>query len=164
MLETLCFDLNVESPHKLLFELLKSLGAEHNKRLRNAAWTFINDAGATTVGLKFPAKVLSGAAVYAAAKHCEYLGEREAAQFKDDAKSGKPWWSAHHLELREIRRCCNAMAELYEAEPVRGGDTPGKEMLTGDVDGVGDAGIYQRLRTPSQGPEDDAPKRLKRKR
>ncbi|KAL9082926.1 MAG: hypothetical protein Q9159_006082 [Coniocarpon cinnabarinum] len=184
MLETLCFDLHVESPHRILFDTLKSLGAEHHKRLRNAAWAFVNDAGATTLGLRFHAKTIAASAIYAAAKHCEHQGETEGVRFKDDARTGRPWWSAHGVELREIRRCCNAMADLYEAEPIRAGGTPGRDVATGELlmgeverdagskengaNGAingdeGTQGLYKRLRTPSQGPEDDAPTRLKRR-
>ena len=166
MLETLCFDLHVESPHRLLFDLLKSLGAEHNKRLRNAAWAFVNDAGATTLGLRFHSKTIAASAIYAAAKHSEYLGDTEGVRFKDDARTGKPWWSAHGIELRDIRRCCNVMADMYEAEPVRAGDTPGREQIIGELDGKDEAhedSMYRRLRTPSQGPEDQAPTRAKRR-
>ena len=171
-LEKLCFDLTVESPHRLMFDLLKSLGAEHNKLLRNTAWTFINDSGQTSLGLRFPARIIAGAAVYAAAKHCEHIDEGEGVRFKDDHKTGKPWWSAHHLELKDIRHCCNALADLYDSDPRKRGTTPPSSGLDGGqssssmpqgFDGVDD-GLYSRLRTPSSGPEELAPTRLPRQR
>ena len=168
-LETLCFDLTVESPHRLLFDLLKNLGAEHHKRLRNAAWAFLTDAGVTTLGLRFHARVIAGAAVYTAAKHCEYIGEGEGARFPDDRRTGKPWWEAHHLALKDIRRCCNVMAELYELDPENGspqgrdslwgGEEANKEDAARSIEGSGE-NIYVRLRTHSNGPEEEAPTRV----
>lgn len=174
-LETLCFDLTVESPHRLLFDLLRNLGAEHHKRLRNAAWAFVNDAGVTSLGLRFSARVVAGAAIYTAAKHCEHVGEGEGTRFHDDRRTGKPWWTAHHLALKDIRRCCNAMADLYESDADKHVSTVDRDGLSGSEEASkeetapqsldwSDENIYSRLRTPSNGPEEEAPTRAIKKR
>ncbi|ORY16236.1 hypothetical protein BCR34DRAFT_597794 [Clohesyomyces aquaticus] len=43
LLETICFDLSIETPYKTMYEMLKYCGMEHNKRLRNASRAFLHD-------------------------------------------------------------------------------------------------------------------------
>ena len=71
LLEALCFDMTVESPHKALFDTLKMLGVEGNKRLRNASWAFVNDSCLTTLCLRQRAPVIAAAAVWCGARHCD---------------------------------------------------------------------------------------------
>ncbi|KAF4306946.1 putative cyclin protein [Botryosphaeria dothidea] len=126
LLETICFDLTIESPHKLLFDMLVYHGVEHNKRLRNAAWSFINDSNLTQLCLLFPSRTIAAAALYCGARLCEVAFEDE---------EGKPWWEIQHVKLRDIRRACNYMANIYEnVPPQKGGES-----------------IYVGLRTPEDG-------------
>ncbi|MCJ1394005.1 hypothetical protein MMC18_006882 [Xylographa bjoerkii] len=129
LLEAVCFDLSLEPPYKTLFELLCFFGEENNKRLRNAAWAFVNDSCLTMLCLLFSSRAIAASALYAAARHCE-------VKFLDDAE-GRPWWEIVGVELRSIRRACNYMAGIYENTPLRNG---------------GDGGsIYER--TPEDGDE-----------
>ncbi|MCJ1377127.1 hypothetical protein MMC17_000219 [Xylographa soralifera] len=129
LLEAVCFDLSLEPPYKTLFELLCFFGEENNKRLRNAAWAFVNDSCLTMLCLLFSSRAIAASALYAAARHCE-------VRFLDDA-DGRPWWEIVGVELRSIRRACNYMAGIYENTPLRNG---------------GDGGsIYER--TPEDGDE-----------
>ena len=128
LLEANCFDLSLEPPYKTLFEFLLFFGEENNKRLRNAAWAFVNDSCLTMLCLLFPSRTIAASALYAAAKHCGVL-------FADD-EQGRPWWEAVGVELKSIRRAVNYMAGIYENSPLRGG-----------VEG----GIYER--TPEDGDE-----------
>ncbi|RMX98806.1 hypothetical protein D0867_12316, partial [Hortaea werneckii] len=59
LLETLCFDLTVESPHRQLFDMLKYYGVEHNKRLRNAAWAFVTDSNNTQLCLLHSSRTIA---------------------------------------------------------------------------------------------------------
>lgn len=136
LLEAICFDLNLEPPYKALFELLVYFGEENNKRLRNAAWAFVNDSYLTMLCLLFSSKTIAASALYAAAKHC-------AVGFPDDA-SGKAWWNVLGVELKNIRKVCNTMADMYESAPSKG---------------ARDSGIYER--TPEDGDEADAKTREK---
>ena len=153
MLEALCFDLTVDSPHRLVWELLKSLGAEHNKKLRAAAWSFLNDSCMTQLCLQFRARTIAAAAVYAAAKFCG-----DDTKFPDD-DYGRPWWEARGVDIRDIRGACNAMTDLYEHDP-----TKFKTAASENADGEGIQSIYVGLRSPIDGDEDDAKTRLRRAR
>jgi protein BUR2 len=52
-----------------------------------------------------------------------------------DEDDGKPWWEIQHVKLRDIRKACNLMADLYEKSPDKDGDT----------------NMYAGLRTPDDG-------------
>jgi len=130
LLETLCFDLTVESPHKILFELLKDLGVEHNKKLRNAAWAFVNDSSLTMLCLLLPARTIAASAVYGAMRFC---GEDAMSFFPDD-EQGRSWWDVQKVKLEDIKRAVTYMADLYENKHASG-----------------DASIYTGLRTPEHG-------------
>lgn len=136
LLEAICFDLSLEPPYKTLFELLVFFGEENNKRLRNAAWAFVNDSCLTMLCLLFPSRTIAASALYAAAKHCD-------VSFPDD-EYGRPWWDVAGVELRSIRKACNFMAGVYENTPLRGGR---------------DGGVYER--TPNEGDEANAKTRRK---
>ena len=136
LLEAISFDLSLDPPYKTLFELLVFFGEETNKRLRNAAWAFVNDSCLTMLCLLFPSRTIAASALYAAAKHCDVT-------FPDDVY-GRPWWDVAGIELRSIRKACNFMAGVYENTPLRGGR---------------DGGIYER--TPEDGDEANAKTRRK---
>lgn len=131
LLEAICFDLSLEPPYTTLFELLVHFGEENNKRLRNAAWAFVNDSCLTMLCLLFPSRTIAASALYAAAKHCN-------VSFPDD-EHGRAWWDVVGVDLNRIRKACNFMASVYENTPLRGGR---------------DGGIYER--TPEDGDEGDA--------
>lgn len=139
LLEALCFDLSLEPPYKKLFEFLIFLGEENNKRLRNAAWAFVNDSYLTTICLIFPSRTVAASALYAAAKHCD-------VNFPDD-EFGTPWWESLGVELKNIRKACNFMAGMYETT-----------ILKASRDGR----ICER--TPEDGDEDLAKTRYKHER
>ncbi|KAK0251301.1 hypothetical protein LTS16_018030 [Friedmanniomyces endolithicus] len=106
MLETLCFDLTVESPHRQLFDLLKCYGVEHNKRVRNAAWAFITDGNNTQLCLLISSRTIAVAGVYAA---CRSYG----VTLPDDDK-GRPWWEVQGVRLKDVRRAMEFMEAGYE--------------------------------------------------
>jgi len=114
LLESLCFDLTLDSPYKTLFDLLLYFGEGNNKRLRNAAWAFVNDSCLTMLCLLFSSRTIAASALYAAARHCDI-------RFADDAE-GRPWWEVAGVELRSVRKACNYMAGVYENTPLRSGE------------------------------------------
>ncbi|GAB1729642.1 hypothetical protein NU195Hw_g869t1 [Hortaea werneckii] len=107
LLETLCFDLTVESPHRQLFDMLKYYGVEHNKRLRNAAWAFVTDSNNTQLCLLHSSRTIAVAGMYAACRYCEI-------QLPDDNK-GRPWWATQHVRLKDVRRAVDYMCANYES-------------------------------------------------
>ncbi|QDS75552.1 hypothetical protein FKW77_005667 [Venturia effusa] len=137
LLENLCFDLTIESPYKILFNYLQYYNVQQHKRLRDSAWSFINDSNQTQLCLLFTSKIIAGAALYCGAKH---VGQK----FEDH--KGRPWWEVQQLSLMEIRKACNYMADFYTDAP--GGLKPGSES------------IYVGLRFPLDGNEGEHSTRL----
>jgi len=135
LLEVICFDLSLEPPYKTLYDLLVLFQEENNKKLRNAAWAFINDSCLTTLCLLFPSRTIATSALYAAAR---YAG----VAFPDDQQE-RPWWEVIGVDIGDIRRACNYMAEIYEGAPTK----PGRE-----------SGLYDR--TPETGDDCDDRTRL----
>lgn len=136
-MENLCFDLTIESPYKILFDYLRYYKVEQHKRLRDSAWSFINDSNQTQLCLLFTSKTIAGAALYCGAKH-------SGQKFEDER--GRPWWEVQQLSLMEIRKACNYMADFYTDAP--GGLKPGSES------------IYVGLRSPLEGNEGEHSTRL----
>ncbi|MCJ1361023.1 hypothetical protein MMC16_000119 [Acarospora aff. strigata] len=128
LLEALCFDLSLEPPYNTLFDFLVYFGEGNNRKLRNAAWAFVNDSNLTMLCLLFTSRTVAAAAIYAAAKHC-------GVSFPDDPQ-GRPWWDILGVKLRSVRKACNYMAGVYENSPLKNGDG---------------GGMYQR--TPEDGDE-----------
>ncbi|KAL8746379.1 MAG: hypothetical protein Q9190_001588 [Brigantiaea leucoxantha] len=113
LLEAVCFDLALEPPYKALFHFLKRFKKEEDKKLRNAAWAFINDSYLTTLCLRFPSRTIAASALYAAAKHCHVL-------IPDD-RQGRPWWNTVSVDIKSIKQACNRLAEIYEHVPPKDG-------------------------------------------
>jgi protein BUR2 len=68
LLEALCFDLDVESPYKTMYDMMKYYGVEHNKKLRNSAWAFLSDSTSTQMCLLFTSRTIAAASLYAGAR------------------------------------------------------------------------------------------------
>lgn len=141
MLETLCFDLTVESPHRQLFNILKYNGLEHNKRLRNAAWGFVTDSNNTQLCLLYSSRTIAVGSIYAACKYCD-------VQLPDDAK-GRPWWEAQYVKLKDIRKALEYMLANYDpaANKINGIAASGSQDDNGS--------IYAGLSTPHDETVDD---------
>lgn len=110
LLEALCFDLQLEQPYRLLYGMICFFGVNEIKPLRNAAWAFINDSMYTILALQFPPRVIAAAALYVAAKLSD-------VSFNDDGE-GRSWWEQVSVDISEMRRACNRMAQLYEKQSV----------------------------------------------
>jgi protein BUR2 len=119
MLEILCFDLTIESPYKVLYEIIKTQGVVHHKTLRDTAWSFLNDSGMTQLCLLFPTRTIACAALYCGAK-------KAGVEFEDD-KRGRPWWERHSVSGRDLRRAYNHMATFFGDAPLK----PGQENIYG---------------------------------
>jgi protein BUR2 len=114
MLESLCFDLSVESPYQVMYNMLKYYGLEHDKTLRNGAWAFLSDSCLTECCLLFTARTIAAASVYA--------GTRLAGIELPPDDKGRPWWEVQHVKLRDIRRACELMADIYEQGAMDGSE------------------------------------------
>ncbi|KAF2199858.1 cyclin-like protein [Delitschia confertaspora ATCC 74209] len=136
ILEVICFDLTVDSPYKIMYEMLKYYGVEHDKRLRNASWAFLNDSSMTQLCLLFSSRTIAAASLYCGARMAE-------VEFPDE--DGKPWWEIQLVKIRDIRRACNIMVDIYEHVPPKDGERS----------------IYVGLRTPEDADPLDAQTRLR---
>lgn len=148
LLEKLCFDLTIESPHRQLFEMLKWYGIEHNKKLRNAAWAFVSDAVSTQLCLLCNSRTIAVAALYNACKYSEI-------QLPDDAR-GRPWWEAQHVRLSDVRKAVEFMATSFEESAGKGPSTATANGNPAPPASDGGGSIYVGLATPSaNGTQDD---------
>lgn len=106
MLEYLCFDLQLESPYRILWDYSLFLGVPDNRPLRHAAYAFLNDSTYTVLCLQFSPRVIAAAALYAAARHSQVA-------FPDDAR-GRPWWDQIDVQFDDLLRACKLIVKIYE--------------------------------------------------
>jgi protein BUR2 len=104
LLESICFDVSVEVPYNHLLNYTAMLGVQ-TRQLMRTAWTFLNDAQLTMLCILYPPRTIAAAALYCAAKHCNI-------EFPD--QDDKPWWDVIGVKIKEIKKCCNYMALVYE--------------------------------------------------
>nr|OQO26741.1 hypothetical protein B0A51_07720 [Rachicladosporium sp. CCFEE 5018] len=135
MLEVLCFDLTVESPHRQLFDMLKYYGQQHNKPFRNASWAFVSDSANTMLCLLCSSRTIAAAAFYNACRVTD-------VQIPDD-KMGRPWWEGAQVKIGDVRMALEYMRTHYvEANGANGKNGQGVDG------GEGDRSIYAGLSTP----------------
>lgn len=106
MLEYLCFDLQLESPYRILWDYSLFLNVGDNRPLRHAAYAFLNDSTYTVLCLQFQPRVIVAAGLYAAARHCKVA-------FPDDAE-GRPWWDQIDVRIEDLVRACQLIVKIYE--------------------------------------------------
>ena len=106
LLEALCFDLQLEQPYRILLDFLRYYDVQANKQLRNTSWAFVNDSLVTTMCLQLPPSAIAGSALY--------MGVRFAGTSLPDDDRGRPWWEQLGLDVQDIQKGCNLMAEVYE--------------------------------------------------
>jgi hypothetical protein len=110
MLEALTFDLFVENPYQRLYEHLNALDAVHNKRLRESAWAFCNDACLTVLPLLMEARDISVAAVFFAST---------VTQSPIPDQNGEPWWRALRGDEEVMMRAVGLITDFYSENPLR---------------------------------------------
>lgn len=155
VLETLCFDLTVESPHRQLFDMMKWFGIEHNKKLRNAAWSFVTDINNTPLCLMVSSRSIAVASIYAALRHC---GET----IHDS--NGRPWWESQNVRLKDILTVVTHLVQNYDPASNKidgvGVHTQGAEsgsalyvgLANGAAENVDDTRLNTEQGTGSQSP------------
>lgn len=106
LLEALCFDLQLEQPHRILLDLMRFHDIQENKQLRNASWAFVNDSLITTLCLQSSPRVIASCALF--------MGIKVAGVALADDERGRSWWEQLGIDLRDIQKGCNLLAEVYE--------------------------------------------------
>ncbi|TVY82862.1 Cyclin pch1 [Lachnellula suecica] len=143
MLEFLTFDLIVESPHNIFYGFLHQLRIEENKKIRNSAWAFLNDACHTTMCLQLPAKDMAIGAIYFAAKvHSEAL---------PDDGSGNPWWETIGGTAKKIVKAVGIMHDFYTDNPMKKPDSAYDQSPLNEED------IHRSRRRADVGSSEDTP-------
>ncbi|KAI0485198.1 cyclin-like protein [Xylariaceae sp. FL0804] len=110
MLENLTFDLMVDNPHSKLYEFLGKLGVIHNKSLRNAAWTFCNDACMTPLPLLMEAHDIAVASIFFSSTYT-----RQELEDVD----GQAWWKSLRGNEEKCVKAIRVMKEFYTENPLR---------------------------------------------
>ncbi|KAK4150750.1 WD40-repeat-containing domain protein [Chaetomidium leptoderma] len=110
MLETLTFDLMVDSPYQRLFDYVNQLELRHNKPVRDAAWAFCNDACLTVLPLMLNARDMAIAAIFFATS---------ISHEKIDDVKGEPWWQFLKGSETTTVRAAELMTEFYKENPLR---------------------------------------------
>lgn len=110
MLETLTFDLMVDNPYQRLFDHLRRLNLAHNKRIREAAWSFCNDSCLTALPLLMEARDLSISAIFFATS---------VTQEKVDDVDGEAWWKSLRANEDLVIKAVDIMADFYTENPLR---------------------------------------------
>ncbi|KIW10357.1 hypothetical protein PV08_11319 [Exophiala spinifera] len=143
LLEALCFDLQLELPYRILLDFLRFYDVQENKHLRNTSWAFLNDSLVTTMCLQLSPSSIAGSALY--------MGVKFAGTTLPDDDRGRPWWEQLGLEVSDIQRGCNIMAEVYEnaALPRQGQ----KDAYTKDED----MAMFDKTRQPATPQGDRSP-------
>jgi protein BUR2 len=116
---------------------------EKQKKLRDSAWSFINDSNMTQACLLFTSRTIACAALYFGARHTEIA-------FSDDDR-GRPWWEVQKVGLKQIMKMLSYMAEFYTNAP--GGMTvkPGSESVYVGLSGDEDANRTRLIREQTPG-------------
>ncbi|KAF2863762.1 cyclin-like protein, partial [Piedraia hortae CBS 480.64] len=110
LLETLCFDLLIGSPHNQLQAMMEACGIERDRDLRHAACAFYAGTVKTPLCLLLGSHTIAAAGLYAACLHCE-------KSLPD--KDGHPWWQPHRVDIKTLRWAVKYMCDVYHAAPHR---------------------------------------------
>ncbi|OIW35304.1 cyclin-like protein [Coniochaeta ligniaria NRRL 30616] len=111
MLEALTFDLVVENPYQRLYEHLNTLDLVHNKRLRESAWAFCNDACLTSLPLLMEARDIAMAAVFFASTVTQST--------IPDQNGGEAWWRARGGDEALMMKAIDLITDFYSENPLR---------------------------------------------
>ena len=123
MLETLTFDLLVDSPYPRVYEYMNQLDLVQSKPLRDSAWAFCNDACLTVLPLLLNGRDVAIAAIFFATS---------VTREKIDDVNGEPWWRFLKASETSTVRAVQLMADFYRENPLRKQDAkvPGSPEFT----------------------------------
>jgi len=114
MLEILTFDLMVANPYEQLWNHLRKLDLVHAKPLREAAWTFCNDAGLSALPLLMDATDIAMASVF-------FASIATKSQIND--VKGEAWWRYLGGNEEQIIKAVDVMEAFYIDHPLKKTDS-----------------------------------------
>ncbi|RIA95787.1 cyclin-like protein [Glomus cerebriforme] len=106
---TLCFDLAVNKPYKVLLEFLKTLkGVDKNvlQKFATNAWAVINDSYLTPMCLFQKPETIASAAIYLAAQMIDL-------QLDINPSNGLLWWEVTDCNIHELGICVQEILDSY---------------------------------------------------
>lgn len=106
ILQTCCFDLEIDHPYKQMIEYTKALKC--SDKLSRAAWAFINDSYRTTLCLTHEPAVIAAAAIFIASK---YLDE----PLLQTNSPGCSWWDYICVDIEKLRVASHQILDIYAA-------------------------------------------------
>jgi protein BUR2 len=110
MLETLTFDLMVEHPYHRLYDQLVQLNLHHDKKVRDAAWTFCNDSCLTILPLLMEAREIAVSAIFFASA---------STDTKINDVNGRPWWEAVGGNAEKMTKAATILADFIKENPLQ---------------------------------------------
>lgn len=110
MLEALTFDLMVEHPYQRLYTQLGRLDLQHDKKLRDAAWSFCNDSCLTILPLLMDAREIAVSAIFFASA---------STGIKINDVNGRPWWEALGGDPDKMTKSAKIMVEFIKENPLQ---------------------------------------------
>lgn len=110
MLETLTFDLMVEHPYHRLYDQLVQLNLHHDKKVRDAAWTFCNDSCLTILPLLMEAREIAVSAIFFASA---------STGTKINDVNGRPWWETVGGNAEKMTKAATILADFIKENPLQ---------------------------------------------
>ncbi|KAK9727356.1 hypothetical protein K7432_001933 [Basidiobolus ranarum] len=92
LLETLCFELTIEHPYKILIRLVQEL--QGSKKVANIAWALINHSLRTVLCITYPPHVVAASAFYIANKLLDS---------KLDTSTECSWWKIIDVNFKDVK-------------------------------------------------------------
>ncbi|CAB4486937.1 cyclin-like protein [Rhizophagus irregularis] len=118
---TLCFDLAINKPYKVLLDFVKTLKGVEKTVLQNFAshaWAIINDSYLTPMCLFQKPETIASAAIYIAAQMMDL-------QLNINPSNGLLWWEITDCNVRELGICVQEILDSYRI--------PREEEMSPDV-------------------------------
>ncbi|KAK3104561.1 hypothetical protein FSP39_004989 [Pinctada imbricata] len=102
VLKELGFCVHVQHPHKIIVMYLQVLESEHNQKLVQCAWNYMNDSFRTEVFMRFQPEIIASACIFLAAR-----------QLQVPLPNNPSWYSIFGVQEEDIREICLTILNLY---------------------------------------------------
>jgi len=122
VLQTLGFDFQIEHPYSNMLAKVKQLQHEHQKRLAQFSWNFINDSLRTTLCIQYDPKDIASTSIYLASKYLQ----------SSCSVKGGDWLDVLDCPMETIERISNQILDLYDQTTKQEEKTPGNANVKGN--------------------------------
>jgi hypothetical protein len=101
LLQTLCFDFQIDHPYRYLLHYVKQLHG--GKELAQSAWSFANDSFRTTLPLQYYARIIGAGCVYLATK-----------KMFPDKTDHEEWFKVFEVDVSTLEDIGRQLMDLYK--------------------------------------------------